>query len=59
MQEWSERTFSKEKKDEHIKGNALKKMTDVDDVAKIFVMLAENESMTGENINISCGITLI
>lgn len=37
---------------------ALKKATDLEDVAAAYVMLARNESMTGQVIIVDAGVTL-
>ncbi|OLL26237.1 Granaticin polyketide synthase putative ketoacyl reductase 2 [Neolecta irregularis DAH-3] len=52
LTDWSAR-FGEEKLKKHVASNALQKMTDLDDVAALYTMLAANESITGENFNVA------
>jgi hypothetical protein len=65
--EWSAR-FSEDKIKAHIagtlspwlsdKGNALKKMTDIEDVGMTVAWMVECESLTAQNICVDAGIGL-
>jgi hypothetical protein len=55
--EWSAR-FGEDKIKAHIAGNALKKMTDIEDVGMTVAWMVECESLTAQNICVDAGIGL-
>ena len=55
--EWSAR-FGGDKIKAHIAGNALKKMTDIEDVGMTVAWMVECESLTAQNICVDAGIGL-
>jgi NAD(P)-dependent dehydrogenase (short-subunit alcohol dehydrogenase family) len=55
--EWSAR-FGEDKIKAHVAGNALKKMTDIEDVGLTVAWMVECESLTAQNICVDAGIGL-